>query len=236
MTNNDTPERSPWDTAAAGRRGAAPELSTAGTSSEAEEWLGRLTAETSRTLDAELGALRSALAVAAQGAGVLDLAYRSVPSPIGDLLLVASPSGLVQVAFENEDWDAVLASLAARVSPRVLEAPERLENAARQLEEYFAGRRRDFEVTIDLSMAPGFRAEVVAHLPSIEFGQTVSYAAVAAAVGNPRAVRAVGSACAANPVPLFVPCHRVVRSDGTFGAYRGGHDAKRFLLEMEAAA
>ena len=186
--------------------------------------------------DGELTRLRADLAERAADADLVDLAYATVRTPIGAVLLVASRAGVVRLAFENEDHDAVLASLAASVSPRVLEVPGRLAQAARELEEYFAGRRRRFDVPVDLSLARGFGAAVVAHLPSIDFGRTESYAAVAAAVGSPRAVRAVGSACARNPVPIFVPCHRVVRSDGTFGAYRGGHEAKRFLLELESAA
>ena len=204
--------------------------------SAVEEWLERLERGTGEGADDALVGLRSSLAEAADAAGVLDLAYRTVDSPLGELLIVASPAGLVRLAFETEDRDAVLSELASTVSPRILEAPERLERAANQLEAYFAGRLREFDVSVDLSLARGFRAAVVAHLPTIEFGRTESYAIVAAAVGNPRAVRAVGSACATNPVPIFVPCHRVVRSDGTFGAYRGGHEAKRYLLEMEAAA
>lgn len=201
-----------------------------------EGWLERLERESSAGIDVDLVELRSNLADAADTAGILDLVYRTVESPLGDLLIVASPAGLVRLAFETEDRDAVLSALAATVSPRILQAPGRLDHAASQLEAYFAGRLREFDVPVDLSLTRGFRSAVVAHLPTIEFGRTESYASVAAAVGNPRAVRAVGSACATNPVPIFVPCHRVVRSDGTFGAYRGGHEAKRYLLEMEAEA
>jgi len=201
-----------------------------------ETWLERLDGGVSVGLEAELERMRGELTTTAEREGVLDLAYRTVDSPIGALLLVASPAGLVRVAFENEDHEAVLASLATQLSPRIMAAPARLEVAARELEEYFAGSRRDFDVTVDLILTRGFRAEVQTYLSRIEFGRTASYAQVAEAVGNPRAVRAVGSACATNPLPLFLPCHRVVRSDGTFGAYRGGHEAKGFLLAMEAAA
>lgn len=198
-------------------------------------WLERLDRATGSDTTEDLTALRTSLARAAEGAGLLDLAYRTVDSPLGTILLVASRKGLVRLAFETEDQDTVLASLAATVSPRILAAPDRLTGPARELEEYFAGRRRDFDVPVDLSLARGFRSTVVEFLPRIGFGRTMSYAEVAAAVGNPRAVRAVGSACASNPVPIFVPCHRVVRSDGTFGAYRGGPEAKRHLLELEGA-
>ena len=140
-----------------------------------------------------------------------------------------------RVAFEGEHHDAVLAHLATAISPRVLRAPRRLDEVARQLDEYFAGRRRRFELPIDLQLAHGFRRTVLARLSEIGYGSTASYATVAAAAGSPAAVRAVGSACATNPVPVVVPCHRVVRSDGSIGGYRGGPDAKRALLALEAA-
>jgi methylated-DNA-[protein]-cysteine S-methyltransferase len=179
--------------------------------------------------------LRTVLGTRADRAGLLDVAYRVVDSPLGPLLLAATPNGLVRVAFDGEGHDAVLAALADDVSPRVLRAPGRLDPAARQLEEYFEGCRRAFDVPIDLRLAHGFRRGVLEHLRSIPYGGTESYATVARAVGSPRAVRAAGSACASNPVPVVVPCHRVVRSDGSIGRYRGGSDAKRLLLALEAA-
>ena len=121
------------------------------------------------------------------------------------------------------------------VSPRVLRAPGRLDAVARQLDEYFAGRRRTFDVPLDFRLARGFRRAVLAHLPEIGYGRTESYAQVAAAAGSPKAVRAVGTACAKNPLPVVVPCHRVVRSDGSYGGYAGGEEAKRTLLTIEAA-
>ena len=161
--------------------------------------------------------------------------YRTVESPIGSLLLAATPEGLVRVAFEREDHDSVLERLATDISPRILRAPSRLDDIATQLDEYFAGRRRAFEIPIDLQLAHGFRRAVLEHLCDIAYGTTESYTAVAAAAGNPNAVRAAGSACAQNPIPLVVPCHRVVRRDGTIGEYRGGTEAKRALLTLEAA-
>lgn len=183
----------------------------------------------------EVERLRRRLVADAERAGLLDLAYRTIDSPIGPLLLAATPQGLVRVAFDREDHDAVLATLAERVSPRILLAPARLDAAARQLDEYFGGARRSFELPVDLRLAHGFRRIVLQHLRDITYGTTASYAAVAAAAGNPRAVRAVGSACATNPIPLVVPCHRVVRSDGTIGQYLGGVEAKQVLLQLEAA-
>ena len=165
---------------------------------------------------------------------LLDVAYRTVDSPVGTLLLAATTVGLVRVAYDIEDHDAVLTALAGSVSPRVLRAPARLDTAARQLDEYFGKRRTAFEVPVDLRLAEGFRRSVIEHLRGIGYGSRESYAAVAAAVGNPRAVRAVGTACAHNPLPVVIPCHRVVRSDGSTGQYVGGPAAKSALLALEA--
>lgn len=164
---------------------------------------------------------------------LLDVAFRTVDSPVGTLLLAATTVGLVRVAYDIEDHDAVLMQLAAAVSPRLLRAPARLDNAARQLDEYFTKRRTDFEVPVDLRLADGFRRSVIEHLRDIGYGRRESYAEVAAAVGSPRAVRAVGTACAHNPLPVVIPCHRVVRSDGSRGQYVGGPAAKSALLELE---
>ncbi|UNX55526.1 methylated-DNA--[protein]-cysteine S-methyltransferase [Georgenia sp. TF02-10] len=184
----------------------------------------------------DLDRLRGSLAAAAERAGLLDVAYTTVDTPLGRLLLAATERGLVRVAFEREDHDAVLQTLAERVSPRVLHAPARLATAARQVEDYLAGRRTGFDLPLDLSLATGFRRSVLEHLRQIGYGRTESYTQVATAVGSPRAVRAVGSACATNPVPVVVPCHRVLRSDGSLGGYVGGLAAKQALLGLEAAA
>ena len=179
--------------------------------------------------------LHDRLAAAAAAAGVLDVAYRTLDTPVGELLLAATEQGLVRVAYAREGHDTVLGRLAHDISPRVLRAPARLDPVARELGEYFAGRRRAFDLPLDLRLAHGFRLAVLAHLAEIGYGATASYAAVAAGAGSPRAVRAVGSACAHNPLPIIVPCHRVVRSDGSFGGYVGGPDAKAALLRLEAA-
>jgi methylated-DNA-[protein]-cysteine S-methyltransferase len=166
---------------------------------------------------------------------LLDVAYTTIDTPVGSLLLAATERGLVRVAYPIEDHDRVLETLATRLSPRVLRAPKRLDAAAREIDEYFAGTRKAFDLTLDLSLSRGFRQLVQRHLPEIEYGHTESYGRVAQLVGNPRAVRAVGTACATNPLPVVLPCHRVVRTDGTLGGYAGGVAAKTALLAMEAA-
>ena len=186
--------------------------------------------------DADLARLHARLVRAAAADGVLDVAYRTLETSLGSLLLAATERGLVRVAFEREGHDAVLAVLAARISPRILRAPARLDDAARELEEYLAGRRHAFDLPVDLRLATGFRREVLDHLPEIPYGRTASYTQVATAAGRPRAVRAVGTACATNPLPLVLPCHRVLRSDGSLGGYLGGAEAKKTLLELERAA
>lgn len=178
--------------------------------------------------------LRARLTEESAQAGLLDVAYRTVDSPVGSLLLAATERGLVRVAYACEDHSAVLSTLAARVSPRILRAPRRLDLVAVELDEYFSGRRQLFDQPIDLQLARGFRRTVLEHLRSVEYGRTASYGALATASGSSGAVRAVGSACATNPLPVVVPCHRIVRSDGSIGQYVGGVDAKQALLTLEA--
>ena len=162
-------------------------------------------------------------------------AHRAVDSPVGALLVAATPEGLVRVAFDVEDHDAVLEELEDLLGASSTALGGRCDEAARQLEEYFAGRRHRFDLPLDLRLVQGLRRDVVAGLAAIPFGTTESYAQVAARVGRPRAVRAVGSACANNPVPVVVPCHRVIRSDGSLGQYLGGVAAKAALLALEGA-
>ncbi|MDT7692208.1 MAG: methylated-DNA-[protein]-cysteine S-methyltransferase, partial [Pseudonocardiales bacterium] len=183
-----------------------------------------------------LARLHARLADAAERDGVLDVGYRTLDTPVGTLLLAATGQGLVRVAFQSQDHDAVLAGLSTAVSPRILRSPARLDEVCRQLEQYFAGQRTAFDVPLDLRLSTGFRRGVLAHLPEIGYGRTASYAQVAVAAGSPKAVRAVGTACATNPLPLVLPCHRVIRSDGTLGQYAGGAAAKQALLRLETAA
>ncbi|MEW1551212.1 methylated-DNA--[protein]-cysteine S-methyltransferase [Streptomyces tsukubensis] len=180
--------------------------------------------------------LHRRLEAEAQAADLVDIAYTVVDSPVGPLLLAATGRGLIRVAYAVEDHDRVLQTLADKVSPRILHAPGRLDTAAREIDEYFEHHRRVFDLPLDLSLSKGFRQLVQQHLPEIGYGQTRSYRQVAELVGNPKAVRAVGTACATNPLPVVVPCHRVLRTDGTLGGYIGGLEAKTALLELEAAA
>ena len=185
------------------------------------------------TTAAELTALHERLTHRAAEEGLLDVAYRTLDSPVGTLLVAATERGVVRVAFDVENHDTVLQTLATRSSPRVLRAPARRDPVVRGLDAFFAGTSRVVDVDLDLRLAAGFRRDVLTHLQRIPYGETRSYAAVAAETASPKAVRAVGSACARNPLPLVIPCHRVVRSDGTPGRYAGGEAAKQLLLELE---
>jgi len=196
-----------------------------------------VTALLSTPVDADaLSRLHRRLEQEAEQANLVDVAYTTIDSPLGKLLLAATPTGLVRVAYANEDHDKVLETLSEKLSPRLLRAPKRLEMVAREIDEYFGKHRRTFDVKLDLSLSRGFRQLVQTHLPEIAYGQTRSYRDVAELVGNPRAVRAVGTACATNPLPIVVPCHRVLRTDGSLGGYIGGLEAKTALLSLEAAA
>lgn len=184
----------------------------------------------------ELNRLHARLAERAQDEDLLEVAYRTIDTPVGPLLLAATAQGLVRVAYQREGFDTVLETLATKVSPRVLESPVRLDPVATELEEYFTGTRHSFDLPLDHTLSTGFRQLVQRHLPQIGYGHTQTYQQVAQLVGNPKAVRAVGSACATNPLPVVVPCHRVLRTDGSLGGYIGGVDAKTALLDLERAA
>jgi methylated-DNA-[protein]-cysteine S-methyltransferase len=174
------------------------------------------------------------LAERAAADGLLDVAYASVDSPLGPLVVAATPRGLVRVAYtEPGSADDVLEDLAARVSPRMLEAPERLDEPRRELDEYFGGHRKEFDLPIDWSILRGFTLKVLRETARIDFGELRSYAEVATAAGSPRAVRAAGNALGANPMPVVVPCHRVIRTGGALGGYTGGVERKEFLLHLE---
>jgi methylated-DNA-[protein]-cysteine S-methyltransferase len=181
--------------------------------------------------------LRANLERSAARDGLVDVWYRVVDSPLGALLVAATPVGLVRLAFALEDHDVVLGALAAGISPRLLRGGDRLDDVARQLDEYFDRRRTRFELAVDGRLSRGFRRTVLECLAQdIGYGERTTYLELARRSGSPRAVRAVGTACATNPIPIVVPCHRVVRSDGRPGGYRGGADAKRVLLELESSS
>ncbi len=195
-----------------------------------------------RQLDLELAPapghteqLLAELSERAAGAGLLDTAYDALDSPLGRLLVATTPIGVVRVGFENEAEEGFLSELATRVSARVLQAPRRLDDARRQLDEYFNGQRRAFELDVDWRLTLGFRRRVLRATAAIPFGETRSYRDVATTAGSPNAVRAAGSALATNPLPIIVPCHRVLRTDGALGGFRGGIEMKRALLGYEGA-
>jgi methylated-DNA-[protein]-cysteine S-methyltransferase len=166
--------------------------------------------------------------------GLLDVAYASVDSPLGPLVVASTPRGLVRLAYTgSRSEDEVIEDLADKLSPRVLEAPQRLDEVRRELDEYFEGRRDEFDLPIDWSLTRGFTGKVLRQTARIGFGKTSTYAEMASRAGSPRAVRAAGNALGANPIPLVVPCHRVLRSGGALGGYTGGVERKEFLLRLE---
>jgi methylated-DNA-[protein]-cysteine S-methyltransferase len=167
--------------------------------------------------------------------GLADVTYAPVDSPFGPLLAAATKRGLVKLAFPEEDVDGVLDRLAQRVSPRIVAADAQLEPVRRELDEYFAGRRRGFALALDWTLVGPFGRRVLGATAEIPYGGVLSYAEVAAEAGSPRGSRAAGNALGANPIPIVVPCHRVLRSGGALGGYGGGLDRKRFLLELEGA-
>jgi methylated-DNA-[protein]-cysteine S-methyltransferase len=176
------------------------------------------------------------LSQAAAAAGLLDVAYATLDSPVGTLLLATTPRGLVKLAYvEPGEVDAELHELAFTVSPRVLAAPRRLDEPRRELDEYFARRRHEFELPIDWQLSHGFARRVLRATAGIPFGSVSSYKLIASAAGSPRGYRAAGNALGANPLPIVVPCHRVLASGGGIGGYTGGLDRKRKLLAIEGA-
>jgi methylated-DNA-[protein]-cysteine S-methyltransferase len=173
------------------------------------------------------------LAERAAAEGLLDVAYATADSPFGTLLLAGTPKGLVRVGLPNQDADELLVDLATRVSPRVLEAPGQLDEARRELDLYFEGKLTAFDLPLDWRLSKDFRRKVLRAIARIPYGQTRSYTQMATSAGNERAVRAAGSACGTNPIPLVVPCHRVLRSGGALGGYGGGLPMKEELLRLE---
>jgi methylated-DNA-[protein]-cysteine S-methyltransferase len=180
-------------------------------------------------------ALGAGLAQRAGQAGLLDVAYAEIDSPIGELILFVTSRGLLRVKYADEPIESVLADVATRVSPRILRAPSRTDEARRQLEGYFGLRRRTFSLPIDWSLVHGFATGVLRQTARIPFGDVRTYGQVAAEAGSPRAARATGNALGSNPIPIVVPCHRVLHADGGLGGYSGGLDRKRYLLALEGS-
>lgn len=183
------------------------------------------------SIDASIDRLRERAAAE----GLLDVAYTETDSPFGRLLLATTPRGLVRVGLPNQDPEELLEELATKVSPRVLEATAPLEEARRELDRYFAGQLEDFDLPLDWSLTGGFQAKVQRQINRIPYGQTRTYTEMARRAGNERAVRAAGTACGRNPLPVVVPCHRVLRSSGGLGGYGGGLPMKKALLALENA-
>jgi methylated-DNA-[protein]-cysteine S-methyltransferase len=177
------------------------------------------------------------LSEAAATAGLLDVAYATLDSPLGTLLLARTDRGLVRLAYvDYEGEDEVIAELASKISPRVLAVPRRLDPIRRELDQYFTGSRHEFDVAIDWRLTHGFGRRVLRATAQIPYGGVSSYKQVAAAAGSPRGFRAAGNALGANPIPIVVPCHRVLHSGGGLGGYTGGLDRKRLLLDVERAS
>ena len=194
----------------------------------------RLQEATMRATTADdLGLLVARALASADEDGLVDVAWAVADTPIGPLTVAATPLGLVRVGFG--DGDTVADELAAQVSPRVVRLPGRLDDVRRQLDEYFAGLRHDFDVPIDRRLSRGYRLKVLEALSRVPYGAIVTYKDLAVATDNPGAVRAVGTAMATNPIPIVVPCHRVVRSGGSLGNYGGGPETKAWLLRHEGA-
>jgi methylated-DNA-[protein]-cysteine S-methyltransferase len=180
--------------------------------------------------------LLESVAAAAVREGLADAIFTRLPTPIGRLLVVSGPDGLVRIAFEGEAEDRVLAEVAAALGPNVIGSDRELAAPRDALSGYFEGDAAELDLPVDLRlMAAPFRRIVLEKLREVPFGETLSYGELAARAGNPKAARAVGTACARNPIPIVVPCHRVLPGSGQLGNYGGGPERKRALLELEGA-
>ena len=193
----------------------------------------RRAVEAGTRVEVDHAAITVRLAARAEREGLLEVAYCEIDSPVGPLLASATSRGLVALGLPNFSVDEQLALLSARISPRLLEAPARLDQVRRELEEYFEGGRRDFDLDLDWRLTGGFTRKVLSATARIPFGETRSYVQMATSAGSPRASRAAGSALGSNPIPIVVPCHRVLRTGGALGGYAGGLDVKRRLLDLE---
>jgi methylated-DNA-[protein]-cysteine S-methyltransferase len=192
--------------------------------------------------DAGAAAAAGRFLARAEEEGLLDVAYGSVESPLGELLVAVTPRGLLRISYDPSRNDAVLEQISERVSPRVLEDPARLDEVRRELDEYFEGRRRQFDLRLDWSLTKGFVQKILRATAALDYGQLATYKQMAEAAGSPRATRAAGNALGSNPIPIVVPCHRIVRTGGkvggyggSLGPYIGGPGIKERLLALEGA-
>ena len=171
----------------------------------------------------------------AEADGLVDIAYTTVDSPMGQMLVAATARGLVALGLPRSSQDQILWELSRRVSPRLLEAPERLDGVRRELHEYFEGKRKTFEMPVDWQLIHGFHTAVLRQTARIPYGSVSTYKEMAVRAGSPLAARAAGNALATNPIPIVIPCHRVLATGGGLGGYGGGLDMKKWLLELEGA-
>jgi methylated-DNA-[protein]-cysteine S-methyltransferase len=183
----------------------------------------------------DVAAAAGRLLARAESDGLVDVAYARVETPVGDMVVASTRRGLVRLSFAGAPIDVVLRELSEDISPRVLESPARLDPIRRQLDEYFEGRRREFDLTLDWQLSRGFSKRILEHTARIPYGGVSTYKEMATAAGSPRGARAAGNALGGNPIPIVVPCHRVLHSGGGIGGYGGGLDLKRFLLRLEGA-
>lgn len=185
--------------------------------------------------DEDIDLLTARLTERAAKDGLVDVAYATADTPVGPVLVAGTPRGLVRITFPEQPHQDVLDELAREVSPRILESPAQLDDVRRELDEYFEGRRREFDLSLDWRLSHGFRRDALRALVGVPYGETVTYSELATSAGSPRAHRAAGSACGSNPIPIVVPCHRVVRTGGGLGGYGGGIEVKEYLLELEGS-
>jgi methylated-DNA-[protein]-cysteine S-methyltransferase len=179
-------------------------------------------------------AARERFREAAETAGAVDVAVGSMDSPVGPLFLAVTPRGVLHIGFPNADHDVTLREISAVVSPRIVGAARATDEVRRELDEYFSGRRTDFSLQLDRRLMTPFAREVLAATAKVPFGATTTYGDIASRIHRPGAARAVGAALGSNPIPIVVPCHRVVGAAGALTGYGGGLDRKIYLLQLES--
>jgi methylated-DNA-[protein]-cysteine S-methyltransferase len=185
--------------------------------------------------DAHAQELADGLSREAAGRGLLDVAVADLDSPLGRLLVAVTSRGVLRVAFEEEDRDRVLAQIAREISPRILESAGATDETRRELEEFFEAARTRFALRVDRRLIHGIARDVLRATSRIPYGQTSTYGTVARTIGRPTASRAVGRALGSNPIPIVIPCHRVIGASGSLTGYGGGLERKVALLELEGS-